>query len=402
MNTHDRELERMLVRDLHDQVGGLTGVPFDFYDVKGRAGRIRRNRRISAAVGVAAALAVIVPLSLTAGGMIQVKDEIQPAHSPDAPVEVSRTTLTLDELDRGDAPDIEYFTPDGVVLPGEGTQPLSVNYQALVRSEAQGGWIALGPAADEVLFLSDDFEPQDGSASGNGFTTTPQGDYAAWTVPESGAQTLGVRSTSDPDEAMLWDFSELPAVEPVGILGSDSVVYETRTPRGVEKVGLAYPDGTTTELPYVGAVAADPVNGLISVQTEVRQSSGCFAVVEAATLEAAWETCDYKLGTFSPDGRYVMATAAESDGAGPSMLYVLDARTGALVAQFASQGRRLVTLITPAWESANSIVASAAAGTTQTLIRMGVDGTLEEVADPVEGSVYDDVYYVLGADRAGL
>lgn len=401
MSTQDHELERMLGRDLHDQVDGLTGVPFGFHDVKGRAGRIRRNRRISAAVGVAAALAVIVPMSITARGMVQLKDEIQPA-SPDAPVEVPRTRLTLDGLDRGDAPAIEYFTPGGVVLPGEGTQPLPENYQALVRSEAQGGWIALGPAADEVLYLSGDFEPQGGSASGNGFATTPQGDYVAWTVPEPVAQTLGVHSTTHPDQAMFWDFPELPVVEPVGILGSDSVVYETRTPRGVATVGLAYPDGTTTELPYLGAVAADPINGLISVQTEVRENTGCFAVVEAATLQAAWDTCDYKLGTFSPDGRYVMATAAESDAAGPSMLYVLDARTGALVAEFSSQGQMLVNLIGPAWESASSIIASASEGNTQTLIRMGVDGTLEEVADPVAGSVYDDVYYVLGENRAGL
>lgn len=48
--------------------------------------------------------------------------------------------------------------------------------------------------------------------------------------------------------------------------------------------------------------------------------------------------------------------------------------------------RKLVALIRPAWESANTIVAAASEGDTQTLIRMGVDGRLEGVADPVDGS----------------
>lgn len=51
-----------------------------------------------------------------------------------------------------------------------------------------------------------------------------------------------------------------------------------------------------------------------------------------------------------------MATAANSDGLGPTVLDVLDARTG----------------------------------------------DLEEVVDPVQASAYDDVHYYTGEDRAGL
>ena len=52
MNTQ-HELERMLSRDLHDQVDGMSDLPFGLSDVQGRARRIRRNRRIVAGVGVA-------------------------------------------------------------------------------------------------------------------------------------------------------------------------------------------------------------------------------------------------------------------------------------------------------------------------------------------------------------
>ena len=400
MNTHSDELERELRRDLQRQVDGMSGVPFGLDDVKGRAWRIRRHRRIAAGVGVAAALAVIVPTSITAGGMLEGKDQIQPAQSPDVPVEVSRTTLTVRDLPRGAAPAIEYFTPDGVVLPGQGTQRLRESYQALVPS--QGGWLALGPALDEVVRLSEDFEPEGRSTSGNHLATTPDRDHVAWTVPGAGAQTISVHSTADPDEATSWDFPDAPAVEPVGILGPDSVVYEARDARGGTTVGLAGPDGTTTELPYRGAEAADPVNGLIAVRVEDSRDGSCFAVVDATTLQPTWGTCEYRLGSFSPDGRYVMAAAADSDGIGPSSLSVLDALTGDLVADFSSRGRQVVALIRPAWESPDAIVATASEGNITTMVRLAVDGTLEEVADPVEGSAYDDVPYYTGADRAGL
>lgn len=403
MSTHHDELEQMLGRDLHQQVGGMNTVPFGFSEVKGRAHRIRRNRRIAAGVGLAAAVAVIVPVGLTIGGTPQATDEIQPAPSPSVPAEVSRTTLTVNGLPRGDAPEVEYFTEDGVVLPGEGTRPLPENYQALVRSEATGGWFALSPTREEVITLSEELEVQDSiPSSGIGFTTTPDQAYAAWTVLESGAQTIVVRSTSDPDEVTSWDFPESPAVGPVGILGPDSMVYETND-EGRTTVGLANPDGTTTELPYLGALAADPVNGLISVQTESRLLKGCFAVIEAAApMAPAWETCDYKMGSFSPDGKYVMAIASDSDGMGPTTIYVLDARTGDLVAEFASAGRKQVILIRPVWESASTIVATAMEGNVTTMVRMRVDGSLEEVADPVDASEFGDVPYWMGDNRASL
>ncbi len=402
MNTNHDELERMLGRDLHDQVDGMTGVPFGFDDVKGRAGRIRRNRRIAAGVGVAAALAVIVPTAITAGGMLQSKGDLQPAPSPDAPVEVARTTLTLDGLERGDAPAIEYFTPDGVVLPGEGLQPLSKSYQALVPEQETGGWFAYGADRTSVEFLDENFEGDGGGPATGGFATTPDRDYVSWTqVGPDGSQLLGVHSTTDLNGVTTWEFPEFPVVNPVGILGPDSAVYETVTSQGETKVGLANPDGSTTELRYLRVRGADPVNGRISVLTKVKGSSGCFAVVDVATLVEAWETCDYSLGAFSPDGEYVMATNADSDGLGLSEVDVLDAETGDLVARFSQSGASQIALVGTSWESADSMVAVAVEGETQTIVRMGLDGTLEETVDPVTGT-YGDLYFYMGADRARL
>src|SRR5690606_23492735 len=115
-----------------------------FSDVRGRARRIRRRRQAGAGVAVAAALAIAVPLGLSGGGALDSKERIDPA-VPDRQ-EIVNATLTTTGLDRGAAPAVEYFTPQGVVLPESGVQPLEENWQALIPSN--GGWLALSPSRD--------------------------------------------------------------------------------------------------------------------------------------------------------------------------------------------------------------------------------------------------------------
>ena len=407
MNTNHDELERMLGRQLHDQVDHMGGHPLGLGDVKGRAGRIRRNRRIAAGVGVAAAVAIIAPVAMfVAQGLDGAERELDPAPSPDAPVEIARTTLTLDGLDRGDAPGVEYFTPDGVVLPEGGLQELDASYQALVPSEADDGWIAVEPDRQGIRYFSEDFEPRGGSSKTDGFATTPDRSWVTWSAPEPGGQTLLVRSTTAMKPGTAWDFPEFPAVMPVGFLAEDRVVFQTVDQQdGSVDAGIAEPDGSVTELPgVVGVATASPANGLIAVQTRTnKDASGCFGVVDpdVSTGNPVWETCDHSLGAFSPDGRYVMASSPYGDGFGLTTLDVLDAETGEMVARFTQAGNTRIDLVMPVWESDGTIVAVAAEGETQTMVRLGVDGTLEEVVDPVEG-VYGDLYFYLGEDRTSL
>ena len=407
MSTNNDELERMLGRQLRDQVDGMNDQPFGFGDVKGRAGRIRRNRRVAAGVGVAAAVAIIAPVAMIAAqGLNGADRELDPAPSPDAPVEIARTTLTLDGLERGDAPGVEYFTPDGVVLPGEGLQPLDGSYQAMVPSEADGGWIASEPDRRGIRYFNQDFEPQGGSSKTDGLATTPDRAWVAWSAAESGGQTLIIRSTSDPEAGMAWDFPDSRSVTPVDFVAEDRVVFQTGDQQdGSVGAGIAEPDGSTTELPgYVGVRAANPVNGLVAVQTRTnKDASGCFGVVDpdVSTAKPVWETCDHSLGAFSPDGRYVMASSPYGDGFGLTMIEVLDAETGDMVARFTQASNTQIALVHPVWESSDTIVAVAVEGETTTLVRLGTDGTLEEAVAPVEGE-YGDLYFYMGEDRTSL
>jgi hypothetical protein len=407
MNTHHDELEQMLGRQLHDQVDHLGGHPLSLGDVTGRAGRIRRNRRIAAGVGTAAAVAIVAPVAVFAAqGLDDGDSTIDPAPSPDTPTEVARTTLTLTGLERGDAPGVEYFTPDGVVLPGDGLQPLDSSYQALVPSEADGGWIAVEPARDGIRYFTEDFQPQGGSSKTDGLATTPDRAWVSWSAPEAGAQTLLTHSTTDAGVGMAWDFPEFPSVSPVGFVAEDRVVFEAEDQKdGSVDAGIAEPDGSITALPgVVGVMSADPVNGLVAVQTRSNEdASGCYGVLdpEVSTSEPVWETCDHSLGAFSPDGRYVMASSPYRDGLGPTRLEVLHAETGELVAEFTQRRSSEIALVMPVWESADTIVSTAIEGETQTLVRLGVDGTLAEVVDPVEGE-FGDFYFYFGEDRTRL
>lgn len=403
MNTQHDELEALLGAGLRDRAGDADGSWLELEDVRGRATSIRRRRRAVAGVGVAAALAIIAPLALTLGGSLDTDREIQPA--PPTPSEVVRTRLTLDGLERGDAPGIEYFTPDGVVLPDGTTQPLDASWQALVRSEADGGWLALSPSKDEVVDLTEDFQRTSARTVTQTFVSNPDRSLVAWTFPEPGAQTLTLHSTTDPEGDTVWQFPATPVVDPVDFVGDDSLLFQTTAPDGThDNIGIANADGTTTMLDggYTTALAADPTTGHVAVVTRVRaDNSTCSAVVDPAQDGGAaiWETCDYLLGGFSPDGRYVLATDSQQSGLGQTSLTVLDAATGDPVASFRQVRRGQLALVGVAWESADSVVAVATEANTTTILRLGVDGTLEQTTDGVGGDSFADLPFYLGVDR---
>jgi hypothetical protein len=288
------------------------------------------------------------------------------------------------------------------VLPGEGLQELDQSLQALVESPADGGWAALGPAADELLYLQQDFSPN-GSDPAYGLVTNPDRTRFAVAMPTGDGETLVARSTTDRSDGMTWDFPKPSWVEPIGFLDDNRVVYFARTLDNPRQFGIAEPDGSLTELPDRPEwISASPDNGLIALQTGANEdASGCFGVVDpdASLTEPVWETCDYSLGAFSPDGRFVLASSSYQSGAGPVSMAVLDAATGRLVASFDQTRDTQITLWAAAWETTDTVIVLANEGLTNTLLRLGVDGTLEETIEPVEGDPLGDLPLYLGADR---
>lgn len=406
MNTQD-DLERQLGQQLSRRASGIDGSPLSMDDVLGRAGQIRRNRRLAAGVGVAAALAVIVPIAITAGGALESKKDVDPAR-PSPPVQIARTELTLDGLERGEDPGVEYFTPDGVVLPDEGLQPLDRRYDALVPVTADGSWLAWDRDGLDLRSHSESFEPQSGSATNGTFVSNSDRSLVAWTFPETGAQTLIMKSTTNSDDTVVWDFPDSPAVDPVDFAGDRAVLYQTMSEGETDTIGLAT-EGTdgpeTVELTgdFVKAISADDVNGLVAVQTRTnKDASGCFGVLDTRTdlRTPIWETCDHSLDEFSPDGRYLLASSPQRSGLGIPSLDIVDARTGVLAASFTPARGSQLQLVGVVWESAETVLAVATEGDETTLLRFGVDGSLEEAVDRLSGvDIFGDLPIHLGADR---
>jgi hypothetical protein len=401
-HAHD-DLERELGRQLHDRVDHRHDAPLRLGDIQSRAARLRRNRRLAMTAGVAAALAVIVPTAFLAGGGLSRSQEPDPVRPPGEERAAVHTRLALDGLARGGDPAIEYFTADGVVLPDRGLVEQPVSWQALIRSERDGGWIAFGPGRGEVRYLSDEFEDVDGSDAGDALVASADRSYAAWTVSEPGAQTLVLHATTDSGTDRSWDFAAAPPVEPVGVLGDDRVVFQTTNQRtGKVTVGIAEPDGSTSGFAdVVDAMAVSP-DGFVSVMTRSNpDNSGCFGIVDTAAdpTAVAWETCENSLGVFSPDGRYVLAGPAHLDGAGDRTLAVLDARTHREVATFDQPRKGQVTIGQTTWESDDTVLAYVSDGPSEALLRFGVDGTLERATEVVQGTGFTDVAFYLGDDR---
>jgi hypothetical protein len=364
----------------------------------------QRHRRLAVGAGVAAAVAILVPLAVAGGGLDRADRTPPPAsQSPSVERVAFHTRLSLDGASPGDAPGIEYFTADGVVLPGRGLVEQTTNWQGLVASEADGGWVAYGPARDEVRFLGRDFEDRGGSSAGDAFVTSADRSYVAWTATESGGQTLRLHPTTGSGEDERWGFPAAPPVTPVGVLGDDRVVFKTTDQQdGHVTVAIAEPDGTISEFADVANAVAVSSDGLVSVMTRsLPDESGCFGVVDAAVdpTSVVWETCDHSLGVFSPDGRYVLAGPAYLDGSGDRTLAVLDARTQREVAVFDQRAAGRLVIGQHVWESGTSVLAVASEGERQTLLRLGVDGSLERATDVVTGGPFDDVAFWLGDER---
>jgi len=173
----------------------------------------------------------------------------------------------------------------------------------------------------------------------------------------------------------------------IGFLPDDSVVLGRTDPStGEESVLALHSDGRTTPLPgFIRAGATDPAGGLVSGQTSFSGDGSCWKVVDATTGRAGstvWDTCDYSLLAFSPDGEHVVGLTDYLTPNGSPTLAVLDAATGEPVVDFELAGSRTgVVGINPemVWEDVETLVTTAVTGGRQYVVRLGLDGSVERV-----------------------
>jgi hypothetical protein len=122
------------------------------------------------------------------------------------------------------------------------------------------------------------------------------------------------------------------------------------------------------------------VIGLASRRTPGHRA--CWAVYRASG-HRAFRTCDYYLGSFSPDGRSVLAERSRELWNSVRRFAVLD-RDGHPVQTWTFDAGRHRTLTQLTWEDSHHLIGVLQAHGTWGLVRIGDDGSVEYAGAPVE------------------
>lgn len=96
-----------------------------------------------------------------------------------------------------------------------------------------------------------------------------------------------------------------------------------------------------------------------------------------------WKTCDNMFSDISPDKQHVLGTPAYADGFGPTVLDVLDLRTGDVTNSFVSTRKALATYFDEVWEDPTHMLVVTYHDEEFAIVRLGLDGSMEYAVEPV-------------------
>lgn len=390
MNTQEE-----LTRGLQDQADRIGGHPIDLESVRGRARGIQRRRRIAAGAVAAAVLAVAVPVGVTVVGGLDDATTPQPAPEPAPSIEPAPLNedgsylLSPKDAPEGEPPHVDYIvlddrrlvTNDGSVgLPGD----------LILLAPYGEGWIGIQagepPTGHQVVELTGDYEiVSEGVTSGMSLVSSDDGSRVAWTEFEDG-WTL-VNAPTDGGEATR---TSLPGIvhtppEVSGFLADGRVVFTTTDAETFEGTfGVATTSGEVTSFGGFNRLfGTSQTTGLVAGQTKFLGDGSCSGVVDPVGGDRPlWDTCDYELGQFSPDGRYIVGLAAYSDGPGSPTLAILDARTGEPVVNYrgTNDRRSYIGVDQVVWEDEDTLLATVTQGVDQSIVRVELDGAVSRAA----------------------
>jgi hypothetical protein len=404
--SNDDELRDQLGRELHQRVDGLNDAPLSLADVQGRAGSIRRNRRLATAAGVFAAVAVIVPVAILAGQGLGDNDTLPPATQTSHPTPTKATDTTgptpeptptsdatpgdlptyslAGEFPAGPPPALPYLDGKHLIRHDQDPVTLPQKYDTF----AVVGSRFIGTYQDDNGGRLVDIVEADGSVSRTenaegGVVVSDMGTTAAYGTPEGTIETVWADG-----QVQLANGLGAP-VSAAAVVGDGScneadggcrVFFNGSNfgdpPRAADSHGIV---DTFME----GALRVNDVSptGLVAVQTSVTDGGSCSGVYDEQHQRFVFETCDNTLQTFSPDGGRLLAGPDYLDGIGDGSLTVLDTATGDPLAQFEITGGFIADA---AWEDDDHALVVVHTDVGWRILRVGVDGSIAMVAGPVQ------------------
>ena len=397
MSHHDER--DLLSNELRQRSAGVGGHPIGLDDVRDRARSIRRRRNAVRGVVAAVVLAVAVPVGLSTTDLLGTGQQAPPPAASNGPTPSPSPTgpaptpgpdgsfpLTVHGLEQGAPAGLPYVVAKSheLVTP-DGTLDLPEAYSTI--TPYNGGWLAIGSSQHpgKVIMLDADMNvTHTDPAGGSELAVSQDGSHVAYVVRESNNQVMLVDAPTDGTDPVTWliDVPGRESLDPVGFLDDDTVVYNAPA---TDQMGFARAGSEPT--PIDGLFRVDDTSeatGLVSGLVSYGNGGGCSGVLDPATGELRWKSCDYSNLRFSPDGRHVVADASYFDGPGSPTLTILETGSGKVTTDFRPTARKTVVGVSQAaWEDDDSVLAYVDEGGDQTMVRLGLDGSVERVTDVV-------------------
>jgi hypothetical protein len=403
MNDQDK-----LSQSLHEHASRVgSDAPIGFDEVRRSARRIQRRRRAVAGLAAAAVVAVAVPLGLGVSGLtdsapppvagsptVAPSTSSTPSSVPSTPpttaAEPTTRQLTTKDAGRSYPPKVAWLEGRTLHRADGSTTTLPRAYDDVVAFH--GGWLGVrqgGPNEPGLMIDTVDAGGTvvDSQLTSYGLTLSADGTQVVWMTDQPATLHRGI--TSGMSDAV--DTMALPkgAYGPVGFVGGDRVLYVVSGPTSsVHATDLA---GSDTVLPgLVGVGAGYQPDDLVAGMTSAEDTGSCWSVRTLTSDEERWHTCDFSLGRFSPDGRYVVGYPPYRDGIGDSDIAILDARTGAVVQHWQRRGNDIgFTAQQVQWEDGHTLLTSWFEDGHWSILRLGDDGSVSTAAGPVAGAMED-------------
>lgn len=402
------DTERRVAESLHraaERYHDHLARPLDLDRVLAEATSIRRRRTTAVVLASAAAIAVLAPAAVFVGHRVASGDteptgpaptvSSAPTASPTSSRPTSTPTssgsepkLGLRALPSGPRPAVTYLDRGTVRLRVGGTSSLPRGVAAF--TSYHGGWLAYDEVKGTVQWFdgSGQAHPYGEAAFGEAFAVSADGTRTAY---QAGAQIrVGLTSGSSGGEQTIRARrpGDGPPV-PAGFLSTGALVYQDG-PRVL--VDGTNPGLDLTALSGVEAVepAADLVAGV--------DTSGRTTVVGPGG--PVWHSSAWRVWAFSADGKYAVATDLTSNG-DPSVLGILDARSGSVVSQTPLAGSGvLLSDPGPVFEGESHdvvFVAGERGDDREAIVRITFEGTTERTTGLIRSPVAGQPALVISA-----
>ncbi len=377
-----------LTRELRERAGQVDGHSVALDDVRRRARRIRWQRRGAAAATGLAVVAALVPAGILAGRTLASQQAPPAVSTPSTPkptpVRPGRVQVRLTgDVPRVDQPATAFFS-EGRVHAGLSGISFPTDEELSYLGAYDGGWVgsATDGSGEWTTFVYDALgEVKARHRSTGPVAVSADRTLAAFTTPEG--QVMVLRDTEPSPVALRSEGTGLliavsvagsdgQCVDPEGTVGSDCGVFYTSgsTPRSYS----THAHGNVDPLP-VRRLAGIAPDGSLAGTVSVSDTGSCSAVFDDRWREQ-WRTCDYTLGRFSPDGRYVLGYPAYLDGLGPKVLAILDAHTGEVLVDARPREGDDVFVRDAVWQPDGTVLATVWDTGGWVVLRLTIDGEL--------------------------